>query len=125
MTPGEAADMNASSALIWPSANFKFSTSVCAARASRTLIGPVQAGGLAGAGAGGRLAPRAAGIAEHAPGHAGEVHQVLVLERLARAPEPMQAVLDIGGVARLTELAVVDDVDAGRDLLAGDLPHPP
>src|SRR5438105_15815473 len=37
---------------------------------------------------------RLTGITEHAPGHPGEVHQILVLERLARAVEPAQAVLD-------------------------------
>src|SRR5204862_5785673 len=43
--------------------------------------------------------------------------------RLARAVEPAQAVLDVGGVARLAEFAVVDDVDAGRDLLLHGLRH--
>ncbi len=76
-----------------------------------------------GAGTGRRLPSRPAGIAEHPLGHLGEVHQVLVLQRLARAAEPGQPVLDVGRVARLADLAVVDDRDAGVDLLADDLGH--
>src|SRR2546430_17713582 len=49
--------------------------------------------------AGGSLAPRAAWIAEHAPGHPGEVHQVPVLERLARAAEAVEAGFGVCGVA--------------------------
>ena len=76
-----------------------------------------------GAGAGGRLAPGAAGVAEHALRHAGELHEILILQGLAGAVEPAQAILHVGGVAGLAELPVVHDVDAGRDLLADHLGH--
>ena len=62
-------------------------------------------------------APGSPGIAEDALGQLGEVHEVPVLERLARAAEPGQAVLHVGGVARLAEFAVVDHVHARVHLL--------
>jgi hypothetical protein len=37
---------------------------------------------------------------------------------MARASESVQPILDIGGVARLAHLAVVDDGHACRDLLS-------
>ena len=114
MTPGEAAVRNPSVAWTEASAALRFSASVSAARASRTVIGPLQAG---------RPAPGSPGIAEDALGQLGEVHEVPVLERLARAAEPGQAILDVGGVARLAELAVVDHVHAGVRLLPHDLGH--
>jgi hypothetical protein len=73
--------------------------------------------------AGRRPAPGPSGVAEDALRQLGEVHQVLVLERLARAAEPGQAVLHVGRVARLAELAVVDHVDAGLGLLPHHLRH--
>src|SRR6266545_4114074 len=73
--------------------------------------------------AGRRPPPRAARVPEYPARHPGEVHEVPVLQRLARAGEPPEAVLDVGGVARLAVLAVVDDVDADLDLLANDLRH--
>ena len=73
--------------------------------------------------AGRRLAPRAAGIAEHAPLEPRELGEVLVDERVAGAAEAREPVLDVGGVARLRHLAVVDEVDAGLDLLPHDLGH--
>jgi hypothetical protein len=42
---------------------------------------------------------------------------------VARAREPAEPVLGVGGIAGLGHLAVVDDVDAGRRLLAHDLGH--
>ncbi len=71
--------------------------------------------------AGRSLAPRAAGIAEHALGEIGEVGEVLVDEGVAGAAEAGEPILDIGGVARLRHFAVVDDIDAGRSLLAHHL----
>src|SRR5260370_360985 len=38
----------------------------------------------------------------------------------AVAAEAVEPVLDVGGVARLAHLAVIDDVDAGLDLLLDD-----
>ena len=76
------------------------------------------------AGAGRRLPARPARIAEHPLGHLREVHQVAVLERLARAAEPVQAVLDVGGVARLAQLAVVDDGRCRRRSACGRPPPP-
>src|SRR6476646_6637794 len=67
-----------------------------------------------------RLAPRAAGIAEHALLELREIREVLVDERVAFAAEARQAILDVRRVARLAHLAVVDDVDAGSHLLADD-----
>ena len=37
--------------------------------------------------------------------------------------DAVDAVADIRGVGRLAHLAVVDDVDAGRDLLRHDIVH--
>ena len=87
----------------------RLSTSICAALAVAHAIGRV---------AGGRLAARAAGIAEHALRQPRELGEVLVDEGVAGAAEAVEPVLDVGGVARLRHLAVVDDVDAGLDLLA-------
>ena len=70
--------------------------------------------------AGGRLSARSAGIAEHALRHVGEIDQIGVNERISRPAEPRQTVLDIGRVARLRHLPVVDDVDAGLALLVHD-----
>ena len=75
--------------------------------------------------AGGRLAARAARIAEHAFFQAREVGKILVHERIARAAESVEPVLDVGGVARLRQLAVIDQVDAGIGLLAGRFRPPP
>ena len=60
-----------------------------------------------------RLAPRAAGIAEHALGEIGEVGEVLIDEGVAGAAKAVEAILDVGRIARLRHLAVIDDVDAG------------
>ena len=40
---------------------------------------------------------------------------------MALAAEPVEPVLDVGGVARLRHLAVIDDVDPGLRLLRDDL----
>ena len=71
--------------------------------------------------AGRRLAARSAGIAEHALGEIGEVGEILVHEGVAGAAEAGEPVLDVGGIARLRHLAVVDEIDAGLDLLAHHL----
>ena len=83
-------------------------------RASRTLIGALQAGVLR------RERP---GSPNTRLRQAREVGEVLVDEGVAGAAEAGEPVLDVGGVARLRHLAVVDDVDAGLDLLLDDLGH--
>ena len=113
-TPGEAALRNPPADVTPASAALRLSTSVRAACGSRTLIGALQAG---------RLAARAAGIAEHALRQAREFGEVLVDEGVAGAAEAVQAVLDVGGVARLRQFAVVDEIDAGLGLLADHLGH--
>ena len=70
--------------------------------------------------AGRRLAPRAAGIAEHLFLKCREFVDVLIDEGVAGAAEAVEPVLDIGGVARLRHLAVIDQVDAGGGLLADE-----
>jgi hypothetical protein len=65
----------------------------------------------------------AAGVAEHAPRHPRKLREVLVLQRVAGAAEAGETVLHVGGVGGLAHLAVVDDTDAGVDLLARDLGH--
>ena len=62
-------------------------------------------------------------IAVHLLMQPGIVHQVGIRRRLALAAEAVQAVLDVGRVARLRHLAVVDDVDAGGGRLADDVGH--
>ena len=71
--------------------------------------------------AGRRLAPRAAGIAEHALRELRKLGEVLVDEGVAGAAEAVEPVLDVGRVARLRHFAVVDQVDAGLGLLADHL----
>src|SRR2546425_6545069 len=61
--------------------------------------------------------------AEAAPGQLGKLREVLVDERVALAAEAVQPVLDVGRVARLAHLAVVDDVEAALDLAPHDLVH--
>ena len=73
--------------------------------------------------AGRRLAARAAGIAEHALFQQRELGQVLIDEGVAGAAEAVEPVLDVGGVARLRHLAVIDQVDAGRRLFLHHLGH--
>ena len=73
--------------------------------------------------AGRRLPPRAARIAEDARGQLREVRQIGVRERVALSAEAAQPVLHVGGVARLAHLAVVDEIDAGLDLLTHHLGH--
>ena len=70
--------------------------------------------------AAGGLAPGAAGIAEHAPRQFGEIDEILVGERMALAAKARKPVLDVGRVARLRDLAVIDDIDPGRGLLLDD-----
>ena len=107
MTPGEAALRNAPAAFTPASAAFRLATSASGAAGSRNRDR---------AGAGRRLAARAAGIAEHPLRQVRELRQVLIDEGVAGAGETGQPVLDIGRVARLRHLAVVDEVDAGLDL---------
>ena len=74
--------------------------------------------------AGGRGALAAARVGRHDLGAAGVVGEVAEEVRLHRlAAEAVQPVLDVGRVARLGHLAVVDDVDAGGDLAFDDLVH--
>jgi hypothetical protein len=69
----------------------------------------------------GGLPARASGIAEDALRELGKVGEILVDERVALAAEAGEAILDVGRVARLAHLAVVDDVDARGHLLLHDL----
>ena len=69
------------------------------------------------------LPARAARVAEHALGQVRELDQVLVYESVPGSAETGETVLDIGGVAGLRHLAVVDDVDARPGLLVHDLLH--
>ena len=64
--------------------------------------------------AGRRLAARAAGIAEHLLAQLREILEVLIDEGVAGAAEAREAILHIGRVARLRELAVVDEIDRRR-----------
>jgi len=48
-------------------------------------------------------------------------HEVRIRRRLALAAEPIQPILDVGGVARFRHFAVVDDVDAGGGLASNDV----
>ena len=73
--------------------------------------------------AGRRLAARAARIAEHAVAQLRKILEVAVAERVAGAAETVEPVLDVGGVGGLRHLAVVDEVDAGSDLLVDDFGH--
>ena len=66
---------------------------------------------------------RAARVAEHALGEVRKFDEVLVDEGVARTAESAEAVLDVGGVARLRHLAVVDDVHARSGLLLHDFLH--
>ena len=72
-----------------------------------------------------RLAARAAGIAEHALLQARELGEVLVDEGIAGAAEAGQPILDVGGIAGLGHLAVVDEIDAGFELFLHHLGHGP
>ena len=73
--------------------------------------------------AGGGLAARAPGIAEHALGEVREIDEVLIDEGVAGAAEAREPIFHIGGVARLRHFAVVDVVDAGVGLLLHHLRH--
>ena len=73
--------------------------------------------------AAGSAAPCAAGVAKHPPGEFRKADEVLIDERPALAPEAVQPVFGVGGIARLAHLAIIDDVDAGLDLLFDDGRH--
>ena len=65
----------------------------------------------------GRCSPaRPAGITEHPLRQVRELSQVLIHKGIAASGKPGQPVLDVGGVARLGHLAVVDEIDARLDL---------
>jgi hypothetical protein len=66
--------------------------------------------------AGGRLASRAARVAEHAARQIRKADEILIDERVAAATEAAQPILYIRRVARLAHFSVVDDVDARLDL---------
>ncbi len=87
--------------------------SVWAASVSRTVIGPVQAGAD-------RLRrPGLSATRCRAPREVVEILEAVALRRLTA--EPVEPVLDVGGVRRLRHLAVVDDRHAGRHLTLDDL----
>src|SRR5262249_46514481 len=50
-----------------------------------------------------------------------KLDEIAVLQRMALTAEAVEPVLDVGGVARLAHLAVVDQIDPGAHLLAHDL----
>src|SRR2546428_12331954 len=101
MTPGEAAVRNASSALTCPRAAFRLSVSTCAARASRTVIGPVQAGVFR------RERP---GSPNTRPALPGEATRARYWGGWLLAPEPVRGAFVLGGGRRLLEPPVVGDV---------------
>ena len=70
-----------------------------------------------------RFAAGTPGIAEHALRELGEFRQILVDEGIAGAAEAVEPVLDVGGVARLRQFAVVDQIDAGIRLFLDDFRH--
>ena len=69
------------------------------------------------------LAARTNGVAENPLGQVGKVHEVLVDESVPGTAEPSKTVFDIGRVARLRHLPIIDNVDAKLDLLAYDVRH--
>jgi hypothetical protein len=71
----------------------------------------------------GCLPPGSPWIAKDAFRQGGEVRQVLIDERVAGAAESGKPILDVGGIARLRHLAVIDDVDAGFPLPGDDCGH--
>jgi hypothetical protein len=73
--------------------------------------------------AGRRFAARAARIAEHLLFQFRKLVHVLIDESVAGAAEAIQPVLDVGGVARLRQFTVIDQIDAGVGLLLDHLGH--
>ena len=73
------------------------------------------------AGAGRCLAARPAGIAKDALRQPRKLREILIDKGVARTAKPAEAVLDIGRIARLRHLAVIDEVDAGMRLFPDDL----
>src|SRR5204862_8173286 len=71
--------------------------------------------------AGRGLAPRPAGIAEYALRELREFGEVLIDEGVAGAAEAVEPVLYVGGVARLRQFAVIDEIDTGIGLFLDDL----
>src|SRR4029079_16827369 len=69
-------------------------------------------------GARGRLAARAAGVADHPRLAAGKLLEVLELVLPGLAAEAREAVLDVSRVARLGHLAMPDHADSGAPLPA-------
>ena len=70
-----------------------------------------------------RFAPRTAWVAKHLALQHGEVGQVLVDKTVARAAKPAQTVFDVGGIAGLAHLAVVDQINPCLGLQAHHLSH--
>src|SRR5207244_5323159 len=104
--------MNASRVGALATVALRLSTSARAASASRTLIAALQAGVLR------RERPGSPNTR-----FAWERREVLIDERVADAADPCEPVLDVGGIAWLRHFAVVDDIDAGCDLLAHHFGH--
>jgi hypothetical protein len=69
------------------------------------------------------LAMLATRVGKHPCLGVGEVFDVLEHEAIAGAAKAVEAVFDVGGIAGLGHLTIIDDVDAGGDLLARDISH--
>jgi hypothetical protein len=67
------------------------------------------------------LAAGTARIAENAFFEPREIRQILIDEGITGAAEPVEPVLDVGGVARLRHFSIVDQIDARIGLFSDDL----
>jgi hypothetical protein len=103
MTPGEAALRNAPSDVCPGQGRFQV---VDVGERRGRVADPDRAG------AGGRSAAGPAGIAKHPHRQVRELTQVLIDEGIAAAGETGQSVLNVGGIAGLRHLAIVDEIDA-------------
>ena len=68
-----------------------------------------------------RLAAGTARIAENALFQPREIGQVLIDEGIAGTAEALEPILDVGRIARLRHLAIIDQVDACIGLFFDDL----
>src|SRR5437764_337453 len=73
--------------------------------------------------AGGSFAAGTAGVAKNTLGEVGKLNEVLIDESVSGTAEPGKPVLDVGCVARLRHLPVIDEINSKLDLFANDLRH--